>query len=280
VIVIKSGAEVGLLKSVAGLPIQVDAAGLRRSPRCSCSLISRQRHGRVPGLPRRHCWKAGSIKFDFLMAHAEGCRRGGSAESQPLGGPTKPSCCGLSARRAGGDAAVIGPGQRGCVAWAMASPTRPNGTAQCACHRQPPRPAQRQRRTSGAGTSRSALLQRAGLRVDGRDRKLRAENAKALENPGWAVRSVGCPRMTTRCLEIEAGRGRSRRQACSAWGAILWGPTTDSEQARPGPGRIDTIFYLATKAQPRDISTAWRPRRTTGVAGCSTASKTPHRTND
>jgi len=91
---------------------------------------------------------------------------------------------------------VIGRPKGGLVfAWAMASPTRPNGRPMCMASPTPPCSAA----TSDVrgGHVRIAALQRAGLRLDGRDRKAARRDAKALENP-LGRPPVGCPAMTTR----------------------------------------------------------------------------------
>ncbi|APD49372.1 oxidoreductase [Synechococcus sp. SynAce01] len=271
VIVINPVLEVGLLKF--GSPAFPIKSMLRGSTIASLFLQP------IPGSDtavflglQKALLEAGSIKFDFLKAHAEGWQAVVEA-LKSTSWEAITSCCGLSREELEETAAVIGRAKGVVFAWAMGITHQANGTANVHAIANTALLSGNVGRP-GAGTmpirghSNVQGFGSMGVTV-----KLRAEMQKALETLlGRPLSRV--PGYDTRALIEAAEAGAVDSLLCL--GGNLWGANPDSEQARQALGRIDTIFYLATK--PNQGHFHGLAARTTLVLPVFNRFETPHRT--
>lgn len=271
VIVINPVLEVGLLKF--GSPAFPIKSMLRGSEIATLFLQP------VPGSDtavflglQKALLEAGQVRHDFLRDHTEGSE---AVLEQLRATPWEAitACCGLSREELSHTAAVIGRAKGVVFAWAMGITHHSNGTTNVHAI------ANTALLSGNAGKPGAGTMPiRGHSNVQGFGSmgvtvKLRAEMQQALERLlGRPLSRV--PGYDTRALIAAAGAGAVDTLLCL--GGNLWGANPDSSEAKQALGRIDTIFYLATK--PNQGHFHGLGRRRTLVLPVFNRFETPHAT--
>jgi molybdopterin-dependent oxidoreductase alpha subunit len=242
VIVINPVLEVGLLKF--GSPAFPIKSMLRGSSIASLFLQP------IPGSDtavflgiQKALLEGGAIDLAFLVAHTEGWEAV-LEQIETTAWEAITSTCGLSREELEAAARTIAAAKGVVFAWAMGITHHANGVDNVQAI------ANTALLTGNVGRPGAGTMPiRGHSNVQGFGSmgvtvKLRADMQRALEQLlGRSLSRV--PGYDTRALIEAAEAGRVDTLLCL--GGNLWGANPDSEQARRALGRIDTIFYLATK---------------------------------
>ncbi|HYP04109.1 MAG TPA: FdhF/YdeP family oxidoreductase, partial [Cyanobium sp.] len=242
VLVINPVLEVGLLKF--GSPAFPIKSMLRGSPIASLFLLP------IPGSDtavflgiQKALLEGGAIDRPFLEAHTEGWQAV-LEQIEATSWEAITATSGLSHEELGHAAAVIARSSGVVFAWAMGITHHANGVDNVQAI------ANTALLTGNAGRPGAGTMPiRGHSNVQGFGSmgvtvQLRADMQRALEQLlGRSLSRV--PGYDTRALIEAAEAGKVDTLLCL--GGNLWGANPDSEQARRALGRIDTIFYLATK---------------------------------